>query len=211
MRTPRRVLVECAVEGATDEAVVRRLVHEAGAEVDAIYGGNGKPHLLRRLRAYNNAARRFPWVAVVDLDNDESCAPPAARKWLPHPSARMVFAIAVRQVEAWLLADAESLASFLRVARSSVPRRPEDEEDAKRALVNLARHSRSRNIRADMVPRPYSGRAVGPAYVSRLIEFVGRAWCPDSAADRAASLMRTRRKLAELVRFARDDRNPAES
>jgi hypothetical protein len=36
-------------------------------------------------------------------------------------------------------------------------------------VVELARYSRRRDIREDMVPRPGSGRSVGAAYTSRLI------------------------------------------
>ena len=66
-------------------------------------------------------------------------------------------------------------------------------------MVELARRSRRRDIRDDMVPRERSGRSVGPAYPSRLIEYVESPWRPEAAARQADSL---RRAIACLQRLA---------
>jgi hypothetical protein len=50
-----------------------------------------------------------------------------------------------------------------------------------------------------MVPREAAGRPVGPAYTSRLIEYIEAHWRPDVAAQHAASLERA---LACLKRLA---------
>jgi hypothetical protein len=49
-----------------------------------------------------------------------------------------------------------------------------------------------------MVPRPESRTTVGPAYVSRMIEFAQQHWRPDVAAQRADSLRRALRCLRKL-------------
>lgn len=188
-----------AVEGPIDEIIMRRLVLEAGGSLDRVYGRNGKTQIRQRLRAYNHAAAHAPWVVLVDLDHSEECAPPFCQDWLPAPSPHMCFRVAVREIEAWLLADHESLANFLSVARGRVPSDPERLDDPKLELVNLARHSRRRDIRDDMVPRPNGGRSVGPAYTSRLIEFVETQWRPNVAVERADSLRRCRLSLRSLI------------
>lgn len=192
MRVAVPVIISAAVEGVTDEAVVRRLILHVGAEPGAVYGKNGKPHLKERIAGYNHAARHAPWIVLVDLDREAECAPPA-------PAPQLCFRVAVRAVEAWLLADAETLADFLGVARNKVPRGPESLPAPKEALVNLARTSRRKAIRQDMVPREGSGRAVGPAYASRLIEFASSFWRPAEAAPQSDSL---RRAIACLENFA---------
>ena len=111
----------------------------------------------------------------------------------------MCFRIAVREIEAWLLADRRALAEFLEVPLARVPAAPERVADPKRAMVGLAARSRSMDVRRDMVPRPGSGREVGEAYDARLIEFVQRRWRPEEAAKRSESL---RRALACLRRPA---------
>lgn len=108
----------------------------------------------------------------------------------------------MRQIEAWLFADRERLARFLSVASSRIPQDPESLDNPKQTMVNLARQSRRRQIIEDMVPRPNSGRNVGPAYTSRLIEFVQDAtngWNPGVASRLSDSLNRCLRCLHQLV------------
>ncbi|MPZ19169.1 MAG: DUF4276 family protein [Luteitalea sp.] len=188
MSIQRPVMVSAAVEGIVDEAVVRKLVAHAGARTGPVYGKDGKNLLKQRINGYNNAARRSPWIVLVDLDRDAECAPPLREAWLPQTARYLCFRIAVREVEAWLMADPETLAGFLRVAIKCIPTAPEQLENPKEAMVNLARDSRRRDIRADMVPRQGSGRTVGPAYTSRLVEYVESDWRPEVAAQHAASL-----------------------
>jgi hypothetical protein len=194
-------VISAAVEGIVDEAVVRKLIAHAEATPGDVYGKQGKSFLRQKIAGYNNAAQRMPWIVLVDLDSDDDCAPPLRNAWLRllQPAPYLCFRVAVREVEAWLLADAERLAGFLGVARSRLPPDPERLADPKTTMVNLARASRRRDIREDMVPRPGSGRQVGPAYSSRLIEFASADWRPDVAADRADSLMRAMRCVERLV------------
>ena len=195
-------VISAAVEGIVDEAVVRRLIAHGGGTPGAVYGRQGKSLLRQRIAGYNNAAQRVPWIVLVDLDRDADCAPPLRNAWLPQPASHLCFRVAVREVEAWLLADAERLADFLGVPRSRVPAQPESLNDPKEILVNLARTSRRRDIREDLVPRPEGGRQVGPAYSSRLIEFVSGRWRPEIAARRAESLRRAIACLTRLTRAA---------
>lgn len=199
MTTRGPIMISAAVEGLVDETVLRRLVEEAGAQLGPVHGKNGKPHLRRGLDGYNRAARLGPWVVLVDLDHEAECAPPLRTAWLPHPAPGMCFRIAVREVEAWLLGDRERLAPFLGVSVSRVPTAPESEQDPKRMMVSLARHSRRRECREDMVPRAGSGRTEGPAYASRLIEFVESQWRPEVAAHYSDSLRRCRERLQQLT------------
>lgn len=196
---PGAVVISAAVEGIVDESVIRRLVTHVGAIPGNIYGKTGKQDIRRRIQGYNSAAQRSPWIVLVDLDNDAHCAPPLRAAWLPNPTPLMCFRVAVRQVEAWLLADREGIASYLAVRRDSIPGDPESLANAKDTLVNLARKSRRREIREDMVPRIGSGRDVGPAYSSRVIEFTSTHWRPDDASLHSESLSRAVERLRCLT------------
>ncbi|MCG3170842.1 MAG: hypothetical protein CALGDGBN_02413 [Pseudomonadales bacterium] len=193
------ITVAAAVEGLVDEAVAQRLIRHAGAEPGAIYPCGGKAQLRKRIPGFNNAARHAPWLVLVDLDRDEDCALPLRAAWIPAPAPRLCFRVVVRAVEAWLIADAVALAEFLGVSRGKVPVEPDSISDPKQALVNLARGSRRTRIRADMVPREGSGRDVGPAYTSRLIEFVSGPWRPAEAAAVSDSLSRAIVCLEKLI------------
>lgn len=193
------MIVHAAVEGMTDAAVVRRLLEHVGAQAGEIYERNGKEELRKRVAGYNNDAERRPWLVLVDLDHDADCAPPLRALWLSKPASKMCFRVAVRAVEAWLLADIEKMAAFLGVRKTQFPPNPEELDDPKRTLVDLARKSRRKAIQEDMVPRPGSGRSVGPRYVSRLFDFIEEWWRPHVAAQRSESLRRTLTCLERLV------------
>jgi hypothetical protein len=195
----RGVVVSGAVEGIVDEAVLRRLISDAGAFVGEIYGKGGKQPLRARMGSYNHAAKRFPWVVLVDLDHDADCSPPFKTEWLPAPSEFMCFRVAVREIESWLLGDREAIAGFLAVALAKVPVLPDLLDDPKDEIVRLARQSRRRDVREDLVPRPGSGRREGPAYAARLIEFAETKWRPEVAGAHSESLERCRQRIRELV------------
>ncbi len=192
--------VSGAVEGIVDRAVAGALLRHAGLESGPVHVKGGKGNLLARVEGYNAAARFSPWLVLIDLDRDEPCAAAFVTRHLPDRATGMHLRVAVRQVESWLMADADALSSFLSVSRSVVPDYPDTCEDAKQEMVALARRSRRRVVRDEMLPRPRSGRAVGPAYSSRLIEFVNTHWRPRHAATRSESLNRSLGRLSELAR-----------
>ena len=198
---PVSVIISAAVEGDVDEAIVRKLVAHAGGQIGSVYGKNGKPMLRKKIKGYNNAARHTPWLVLIDLDNDADCAPPVREEWVPDPAPHLCFRIAVREVEVRLMADATTLARFLSVTANKIPAEPEKLAPPKDAMVNLARQSRRTVIRGDMVPRKKSGRRVGPAYPSRLVEYVRNHWQPDVAAQHSESLKRSIDCLLRLVRI----------
>src|SRR5262249_9439426 len=143
-----------------------------------------------------------PWLVVRDLDHDDECGAALASALMPSPTKWMRFRIAVRETESWLLADRESLASYLRIQRALVPVHPETLPDPKQALVNLARRSRSRAIVADMVPRLGVSAPVGPAYTARVSEFALQHWRPEIAAASSPSLRRCIERIRELATYA---------
>ncbi len=196
------VVFSAAVEGPTDEVVLRRVVESCGAALGAVYGKNGKDLLRRQLHHYNQAANFSPWIVLIDLDQDADCAPAARASWLTAPAPQMHFRIAVRAVESWLLADRETLAAFLSISEAHIPAEPELLNNPKATLVNLARRSRRRILREEMTPRPGSGRSVGPAYTSRLIEYAQTYWRPDLALRQADSLSRFCKRLTEFIAHA---------
>jgi len=196
------ITISSAVEGLVDEVVMRRLLLYVGAIPGAVYGRQGKAYLRQHITRYNIAARHNAWAILIDLDNEAACAPTLREKLLASPTPRMCFRIAVRAVETWLLADRQRFAQFLSIPVSRIPPVLEAVDDPKLLLVNLARHSRKRAMREDMVPRQRSGRKVGPAYASRLMEFaenttIGRR--PDVAAAESDSLQRCLHCLYRLI------------
>jgi len=191
--------ITAVVEGMLDETVLKRLCRESGIEMLGPYGKEGKAKIKAKINGYNNAAKRSHWLVLVDLDSEFQCAPEIIRNWLPSPSRYMNFRVAVREIESWLLADAEKLAKFLSVPKSRIPRNPDDVDNPKTLIVDLARRSRRVQIREDMVPSVGSGRKIGIAYTPLLMEFSMRLWRPGIAARYSDSLSRTIALLKRLV------------
>jgi hypothetical protein len=198
LSNPNQFAISGAVEGIVDEAVLRALLRHVNILAGSVYGKKGRDHLHKQINGYNNAARFSPWLVIVDLNHNE-CAPSMRASWLPNPASRMCFRIAVREIEAWLLADRNSLARFLSVPLRRMPQQPDQLDDPKGALVDLARLSRRRDIRTDMVPTTGSHRVVGPAYPSRLIEFAEERWDVTAATQVSDSLARCIASLRTLA------------
>lgn len=189
--------ITTAGEGPSDEAVIERIVDHVGGKVAISHLCSGKQDLLRRLPGFNRAAQLSPWFVLVDLDAVD-CAPPFVGQWLPQPASQMCFRVAVRELEAWLLADRVRVATFLGVRQNAIPADPEELQDPKQTLVNIAQKSRLSTIRDELVPHPASGRLVGAGYTGRIIEFATKRWRPEAAAERAESLRRCLHRLTEV-------------
>lgn len=97
------------------------------------------------------------------------------------------------------MADRENMARFLGVASSRIQHNIDLDSNPKETLINIARSSRNRNIREDLVPRQMSGAKVGPLYVSQLTKFVEELWRPDVAANESESLRRCISALSTLT------------
>lgn len=183
--------ITVAVEGSTDEFVIRRLLSHVGLQHYQVIGKNGKHDILAKLPQYNRAAQHWPWLVCVDLDHDAECALQFISEYLPDPSPNMYFRVAVRAIESWLLADRNGIAGYLGIAAANVPLGPDDLSNPKEVLINLARRSTRKALRDDIVPRVGSGARVGPGYISRIAEFVTGAanrWRPEVAAATSPSL-----------------------
>lgn len=184
-------------EGDTDLPIVRKLADDADLSISLELDAAGKAHIDRELVGYNAAVRGNPWFVLRDLDRDADCAPKFLESIGFFPSEWMCFRLAVREAEAWLLAEEEAIAEYFRVRRDRVPANPDGELHPKRALVELARQSSSKAIRKAMVPR--GSAKVGPQYEATVIEFGMTTWNLVRACRRSPSLTRGRSALRALA------------
>ncbi len=190
--------INLATEDELSEAVLRRLLTFAarGYAIGYAYRRGGFGYLRRTIGGWNRAARGTPFAVLTDLD-DHLCPSALIEAWLAEaPHENLLFRVAVREVEAWLLADPEGLSKYLAVRRDSVPVDPESLIDAKGALIDLARKSRSTSVRDRIVPKRGSSAKQGPDYNGCLTQFVSAYWNIEAAAANSPSLSRTAKKLA---------------
>ncbi|MCY3857479.1 MAG: hypothetical protein OXG25_01080 [Gammaproteobacteria bacterium] len=180
------------VEGLSDSLVLNGLLKYADMKNVEMRWLGGKSKILPNLANYNEAAKYSTrWLVVLDLDHDAACAPEYVNHILPMPSRNMELRIAVRSIEAWLMADRVKMANFLGIPVENFPGNPDNESDPKRFLIDLIRRKcHQRRIREDMIPAERSGRKVGPGYSSQIAKYVEGCWRPEVAAQSSDSLAR---------------------
>lgn len=105
--------------------------------------------------------------------------------------------MAVTESEKWLLADRDAFADALAVPIASLPWAPDEEIDPKRVVLNLARKSRRRVIREEVVS-PHDPNKRGTGYNLHLCAFVRSHWDAGRAAANSPSLERAVRRLKEF-------------
>ncbi|MGA2329534.1 MAG: hypothetical protein ABSH05_25020 [Bryobacteraceae bacterium] len=196
----RTIPINLAVEGSLDEEILRKILRQAGRgyAIGKPYGRRGSGYLRKTIRGFNSAAKGTPFAVLTDLDQ-EVCPAALVRAWLPQPRhANLIFRVAVRAVEAWLLAHREGMARFLGIRERLVPADVDSLPNPKRTLIDLARQTRNRELRAAIVPRPGSTATEGPDYNGRLAVFVRRYWDVNSAARSSPSLARAVRRIGEF-------------
>jgi hypothetical protein len=135
--TPALFIV-LVVEDELSGDVMRRLIAASGRNfaIDRLINTRGNGQIKADIKKFRSASHAVPHVILTDLDQ-YSCPLDLLQAWkavrLPQ---QLLFRIAVREVESWLLADREGIAEFLDVAIAKVPRNPESELDPKRTLIN---------------------------------------------------------------------------
>jgi hypothetical protein len=152
--------------------------------------GRGYGTLKRKAGNYQRmAALGYPVLLITDLDR-APCPPQLQDKWLnTKPHEFFLFRIAVREVEAWFLADRVAIADFLHVRINLIPDNPEQLNDPKRALLDLAGRA-SRKMRKGLLPEPKSNAVIGPEYNDLLTFYVANRWNIAVASNIAPSLRR---------------------
>jgi len=180
------------VEDYLSEIVLRNILEKSSRQfqVTACYGKKGAPYIKEKINGFNNAAKGFPYLILTDLDRTE-CAPLLIKEWLPYEKhENLIFRVAIREVESWLLADRAAFASFLGIRRSFIPGNPDELEKPKKKIIELASKSRKPELREAIIPAPGSTARTGPDYNSQLAEFVQNAWDVHEASKNSPSLKR---------------------
>jgi hypothetical protein len=194
------IYVNMVFEDILSGAVLSKLLAHAQQNyiVGFSYPSGGFGWIKKRINGFNHAAKGMPYLILTDLDVNE-CPPVLIRGWLNGPlHPNLAFRVAVRTVESWLLGSRESFAAFLGVQENRIPLNVDEIPKPKEFVVNLARRSRKRDIRADLVPEEGSTAKVGRNYNGRLMCFVESSWDPSVAGARSPSL---RRAIDALDRF----------
>lgn len=190
-----------ATEDALSEAVSERILANhptvlVGSRVRR--GGNG--YLRSRMSAWREIARHAPVLVLTDLDKFP-CPPALLADWLGSLAcpAGLILRVAVREVEAWLLADHEAMVALIgRRIAGRLPEEPDALIDPKAFLLDLAARA-PRDVRLDLRADSGSTAKQGLGYNTRLVDLVRTVWTPSRAATRSPSLQRTLVRIGALA------------
>lgn len=180
------------VEGALEVPTSLKLLAAAGASGEGLHpiDKGGRIRFWKDAPRYNQAAASLgPVLGLADLEAFPCPSGLIAKHLKSPPHSDFVLRMAERMLESWFLAD-ESLADFFHISGALLPRNPDAETNPKQTLVNLARRSKSRALRADLVPDTGSLGVVGKGYTPRMTEFIEQHWHPSEAQKRSHSLRR---------------------
>lgn len=198
---PIRPRIQLVVEDELSEAVLRKLIEYSGREF-AIHGVlrmGGFGQIKSRIQQFKNASNVIPHIVLTDLDQ-YACAPKLLFDWGANTlTPALLFRVAVREVEAWLLADRNGIAEYLTIPLTKIPLRPENEADPKRTLINLARRSRKKRLVEEIVPVTGSRNSIGPFYNVRMGEFVRNIWSIPRALENSGQLDRTLNRISSFM------------
>lgn len=188
------------VEGLLDEGVGRRILESCGLTPGVVYGRKGSSYIKTKVTGFNRASKGTPILVLVDfMDTGLPCPPAVVANWCPHRKPTTLFRVVCREIESWLLADRKNLATFLRVPPKRLPADPESLADPKAALIDIARRSRSSELRSMLVPTPSGTSTVGPGYTSEMLRFARFEWDLQSARKAAESLDRCIRSVENFA------------
>lgn len=157
----------------------------------------GITKLIPALARYQEQAQHVQPVLCI-ADTDRKCAVELLAAWLPRPRPEhLLLRLAVTEAESWLLADRGGFATAFQVPLNKLPQNPDEVDDPKRTLLTLARRSKQRLIRDEVVSAIDPSKQ-GSGYNTHLRHFVLNHWDAHRAAQTSQSLARAMSRLAEL-------------
>jgi hypothetical protein len=195
MKNIRSIAV--VVEDELSATVMRKLINYSDRNflIQSMFNMRGNGEIKKSITRFKNASKALPHIVLTDLDR-EACPVKLLNDWnatnLPQT---LLFRIAIRQVESWLLADAKGISDFLSIPIKKIPNNPEVLPDSKRTLINLARTSRKKRLVEELVPAQGAISSVGRLYNERMGIFVDQIWDIERARLSARSL----NKAAERI------------
>jgi len=192
--------IAVATEDQLSEAIALRLLADVQAPHYITHrlrkGGFG--YLRSKMGSWYQMAQHQVMVVLTDLDR-ANCLVEFREQWLTaHPPENLVFRVAVREVESWVLADHIAMRALIG-PRGVLPPAPDSLADPKQVLLALVKGAPT-PVRDDLLKVVDGNLAQGLGYNARLTAWVESEWCPNRTAERSPSLARARNRLQAVVK-----------
>jgi hypothetical protein len=192
--------IAVATEDELSEAIALRLISELKLPHDVTHAlrRNGFGYLQSKMDSWCQMAEHQIMLVLTDLDQ-ANCLVEFRDQWLaarPLPTS-LIFRIAVREVESWVLADHQAMRELVG-KKGVLPTQPDTLPDPKQALLGLGKTAPKR-VRDDLIRTIDGQLRQGVGYNARLTHWINTAWSPERAAERSPSLARARIRLQEAA------------
>lgn len=191
--------ISIATEDELSEAIALRLISEIPTPhfIQHTLRKSGNGYLRSKMDSWYQMAQHQVMLVLTDLDR-ANCLVEFRNQWLTvAPPNNLLFRIAVREVESWVLADHDAMRGLIGT-RGTLPAEPDELADPKQFLLKLAKTA-PKQVRQDLLKGLDGPLAQGLGYNARLVELINDEWNPQRAAERSPSLARARMRLAEVV------------
>lgn len=187
------------VEGSLEEHMMKRLLRDRGHPVqEGLINNKGGQGNFWRSIAGINRSHGLRVAALADLEKAVCPGKLIRQKLGREPASFLTLNLAVRMLEAWLLAD-PNLAKYLKIPPDKLPLRPEAESHAKRCLLSLVRDYGDAKRKLTFLGPHSSTLHPGPDYEPLMGKFITDHWSPTEAARRSPSLKRALTRLDEAI------------
>lgn len=191
--------IAVATEDELSEAIALRLI----SEVKPLYvthklRRDGFGYLRSNMNSWCQMAEQQIMMVLTDLDR-ANCLVKFRDQWMTNRQlpARLIFRIAVKEVESWVLADHEAMRKLVG-KKGVLPIAPDALVDPKKTLLGFAKTA-PKSVRDDLLKIIDSQLRQGLGYNARLTNWVNTTWSPERAAERSPSLARARIRLQEAA------------
>ena len=191
------------VEDLPSAEVAIKLIEERNqGKTIAIQLSGGAPNITRGFGKIKANVQKYSAMAannhhifiITDLDQ-APCAGELIRDWFSiTPNGpimlpdKLIFRVAVREIESWIMADREAFAQFIGIPVSNFSTDPDSLDDPKQTLINVLRRKGRNRMHREMIPR--GSQHIGPMYNETLCNFISQQWTPSRAAQNSPSLQR---------------------
>jgi len=191
------ISITLVYEDILQRVVIEKIISTFFVEkyhISNYFPGRGFGWIKNNVNSFNLASAKATYVVIVDLDND-TCPSEKIRSWLDNPkNENLIFRIAVREIESWIVGDTQNFAKFLHIHENKLKTRVDGIADPKKYIFNLVSESNIKQLKG-ICPNP--GARIGPNYNEKLVKFIFSSWEPSLAMSNSPSLKRSINRLNE--------------
>lgn len=195
-----RKYIRAVVEDALQESVLLKLLRQYRQDLclEFTLGKRGNQYIREHINGFIQASRaQIHHIILTDLDYI-SCSPQLFRDWnIEVLNNNCLVRVAVREIEAWIIADRENFAAFMGIPVSRIPINTELIADPKAFIVNQARSAKKKELK-DIVPLGIGKQ--GPGYNTLIQRFIENEWEPESARKYNRSLDKAIVRLSDFLK-----------